>query len=405
MKRKYFLPRLNERWIDISIYLLSIFGIFMIGSASIGDVDGGTAETVKLVGKQIIFCFFAFFVKAWVQKKFSCELLQRRVVNTPMILFGGLMIFCFFMPEVNGAKAWIPLGFMTLQPSEFVKIAIPCFLAYYFVKVPQVLKIESYMSDDKKVEVSKSRFMKALVQPLAACIAIFGICVFIQNDTGTSFVIAFITMACFFVASHKMYRKYQQIIGRSLVGLGAVLLLFGKKIIQFLPSYMQSRFTSWLNPMGDVYGSSYQLVNGLIAFSNNGLTGLGFGNSTQKFGYIPEAYNDFITSIIFEETGIFGLALIIFCFSMIIYQLFKYAFLVKDERGKIVLIGLASYFFFHLLLNLGGVSGFIPLTGVPLLCVSAGGSSLVACYIGVGIAQGIIRHYKMEERDHESTNL
>lgn len=399
MKRYYLFPRLNERWIDIPIYALSIFGIFMIGSASIGDVDGDTVSTVFLVVKQMFFCFFAFIIKTLVQKKFSYSFINSHMVNFLMIVGAIAMTICIIFPAINGAHAWIPLGIMTLQPSEFVKVVIPLFLAYYLVKVPNILKISRSMSKEQILERSQQRFKSALLFPLGSCIAIFGICAFVQNDTGTSFVIAFITMVCFFVASHKMYKKYQRFFGRILIALGAFILLFGKKIVSYLPAYMESRFASWLNPMGDVYGTSYQLVNGLIAFSNNGLFGLGYGNSTQKFGYIPEACNDFITAIIFEETGIFGLALVLGCYGMIIYQLFKYAFLVKDERGKIILIGIASYFFFHLLLNLGGVSGFIPLTGVPLLCVSAGGSSLLACYIGIGIAQGIIRQYHLDQKE------
>lgn len=122
----------------------------------------------------------------------------------------------------------------------------------------------------------------------------------------------------------------------------------------------------------DPYNSSYQLVNSLIAFSNGGIFGLGFGNSTQKYGYIPESHNDFIGAIIYEELGIIGLALVIIPTCIVIFKLLKYSNEVKENKSRIILLGIASYFFLHILINLGGVSGLIPMTGVPLLLISSG---------------------------------
>ena len=169
-----------------------------------------------------------------------------------------------------------------------------------------------------------------------------------------------------------------------------------------LKGYQVSRITAWLDPLSDPYNTSQQLVNALIAFKNGGLFGLGLGNSTQKFGYIPEAHNDFIGAIIYEELGIIGLGLIIIPTCIIIFKLLNYSQKIKENKSRIILLGIASYFFLHLLINLGGVSGLIPMTGVPLLFISSGGSSTVTAFVAIGIAQAIIARYNRQKLDTES---
>ena len=132
------------------------------------------------------------------------------------------------------------------------------------------------------------------------------------------------------------------------------------------------------------------MANALIAITNGGIFGTGLGNSIQKYGYVPEVHNDFITSVIFEELGLFGLALIMVPYAIIVFKLISYASKSKDPKTTIILLGIAAYFFLHLFINLGGVSGLIPMTGVPLLLVSSGGSSTLAAFIAIGIAQALI---------------
>ena len=159
------------------------------------------------------------------------------------------------------------------------------------------------------------------------------------------------------------------------------------------------RISTWLAPLSDPYDTSMQLSNALIAFNNGGLFGVGLGNSTQKFGYIPESQNDFIGAIIYEELGIIGLGLIIIPTCIIIFKLLKYSQEIKENKSRIILLGIASYFFLHLLINLGGISGLIPMTGVPLLLISAGGSSSVTAFVAVGVAQAIIAKHNRQKFD------
>lgn len=159
-----------------------------------------------------------------------------------------------------------------------------------------------------------------------------------------------------------------------------------------------ARIASWLNPLKDIYGSNYQIINGFVGYTNGGLIGRGFGNSIMKFGYIPEAQNDFISSIIVEELGLVGFAAFFIPYSIIIYRLFRYAFCMKESRDKLTLIGIASYFFVHLMVNVGGVSGLIPMTGVPLLLISAGGTSTLMALTCIGVAQALIAKYNREKK-------
>ena len=160
------------------------------------------------------------------------------------------------------------------------------------------------------------------------------------------------------------------------------------------------RFLIWLDPANSeyYYNGSFQLANGLIAFAQGGLFGKGFGASTQKFGYIAESQNDFISSIIVEELGVVGfLVFVIVPYCIIIFKMFTYGQKIKETKSKLILYGIATYFFAHILINVGGVSGFIPMTGVPLLMVSLGGSSTLASMMTIGIGQAIIAKYNKDK--------
>ena len=163
-----------------------------------------------------------------------------------------------------------------------------------------------------------------------------------------------------------------------------------------LKPHQLGRITTWLNPLLDEKGDGWQLVNALVAFSNGGLFGQGFGASRQKYGYIPESHNDFIVAIIYEELGLVGFLLFLIPYCIIIYKMFHYGMKVKETKSKLILYGVGLYFFTHLLVNVGGVSGLIPMTGVPLLLISSGGSSTWAAMIGIGIAQSIIAKYNRD---------
>lgn len=410
-----FKSRYSDRYIDFSFLIIAIFGIIMIGSASVGEPFSETvSETGEIIsaisdtslfaiinmGKQILFVISGFFIMLFLRKKFNAKKISMRFIHLIYIVVLVMMVGCLAFEPVNGAQAWLRLPGFTIQPSEFAKILCILMLAYYFSEVPEAMKISNQLSRDVKEALMKRKQAKAFLEPLGMGIILFVVCLFLQNDLGTSIIIFGICMVCFFCANHRYYTYYQKQLWLVML-VGILVLVVGLPIVMnFLQDYQKARITSWLDPLNPEYvlDSSYQLVNGMIAFSHNGLFGAGLGNSTQKFGYIPEAYNDFITAIIFEELGIFGLALIVVPYTIIIVRLFKYAFKVDDGSSKVILYGIATYFFLHLFMNLGGVSGLIPMTGIPLPCISAGGSSTWAAFAAIGIAQSIITRYNRTHR-------
>ena len=162
--------------------------------------------------------------------------------------------------------------------------------------------------------------------------------------------------------------------------------------------YMVGRFEASMNPFQDIYGTGYQLVNGLYAIANGGLGGLGFTHSTQKFGYLTQASSDYIFAITSEELGIIGLFIIVLGYGIVIYRLVYYALRTRSEGYKIILMGTAFYILLHFILNIGGVTGLIPLTGVPLLFISSGGSSLMSVMSAIGIAQAVISRIRRQSQ-------
>lgn len=387
-----------DRWIDISITILSVLGIVMVTSASVNQ--SGAKNGLGAVGdmlKQILFFVSGLVLTIGFRNIFKTNLLKKRFLFVVYGLILGAMVACrLFFEDINGAYGWIHLfGSFTLQPSEFAKILVMLILAYYMVDVVYAIQVSPNLSFERKTEMLKRKKMKCLYEPILACLVIIFVCIFVQKDFGTGAILLGISLVCFFTATNQFYKPYQKRLF-TLICTGAVVVILAfPLVLKMFDGYQQGRFASWLNPLIDPTNTSFHQANGLIAFSN-GLIGRGLGNSTQKFGYIPEATSDYISAIIFEELGLLGLLLIIVPFTVIIWRMFYYAYRVKDVKAKIILSGIGTYFFLHLFLNLGGVTCLIPLTGIPLLCVSAGGSSTWAAFIAIGIAQALIKQYHKE---------
>ncbi|MBR2792149.1 MAG: FtsW/RodA/SpoVE family cell cycle protein [Erysipelotrichaceae bacterium] len=166
-------------------------------------------------------------------------------------------------------------------------------------------------------------------------------------------------------------------------------------------AYQFYRFISAGNPLWDRFGYSQELLNSLLGIARGNIRGVGLGNSIQKFGYLASADADYIFPVIVEELGLLGIACVFIPYTIIYVTLIKYAIKVKTEKEKVVLIGTLSYLFVHMFLNIGGVSALIPLTGVPLILISRGGTSLITVLTTLGICQNIIRKYNKKVSENE----
>ena len=229
---------------------------------------------------------------------------------------------------------------------------------------------------------------------------------------------------CFLIPNNKLYKKWQIfiIIAVILIVIGTVLLM-SEEFREFLTSdattqfmsenrfigkifnkvaYQFYRFLSAGNPLWDRFGYSQELLNSLLGMSRGNITGVGLGNSIQKFGYLASASADYIFPVIVEELGLIGVACVFVPYFIIYVILIRYALKVKTEKEKVLLIGTFSYLFIHMFLNIGGVTAFIPLTGVPLLLISRGGTSMICTMAILGISQNVIRKYNARMRDENN---
>jgi cell division protein FtsW len=371
--------------------VLMLFGLIMIGSASMGLAVGNNTYLLKTVGKQLVFIIIGYLMMTTLSNRFKLSFLKSRSFPIVMFVMEIALLACLVFSAVGGARAWIRLPLpgleITIQPSEFAKIIA-------------MLIVAAYAGD---TDIHFKNEWDSVKRPIIF-IGIFVVTVLVlQSDLGSAAVIFLISCVCLLIPKNAQMRRFQRML-RVLfwIMVAAVVLILspeGSVIIKSLPiaTYMKNRFLSAINPFSDQYGSGYQLVNGLTAFATGGWFGLGFGNSIRKYMDFPAANTDFILAIIVEELGFAGFLFLMILYGTIIFRMLSYAIKIKSERAKIILVGTSMYFLIHIFFNIGGVTGLIPLTGVPLLLVSAGGSSAMSIMACVGIAQSVISAYKNGE--------
>lgn len=286
------------------------------------------------------------------------------------IVIAGLVVLEAYGHIAGGSQSWFKIGSLSIQPSEFAKVISIVFLGSYYGR--------------KRDELGD---LKVLIYPLVAVLIIFGLVLF-QPDLGTALILGLITMFMFFSLPmpRKILSKFQMVV------LSLVVLVMGVYIAtdgKILKGYQRERF-NFKDPCERYQeDSGYQLCNSFIAFKNGGLTGQGIGKSTQKYLYLPESYTDFIFPIIVEEWGALVGVLIILIYLFIIYRLYRIARRASSLQGSLIAYGICLYVFFHVAVNLVGVMGLAPLTGVPLPFLSYGGSYVISLMIALGIAQRV----------------
>ncbi len=378
------MPRKYDFWLHLSSLILLLFGSLMILSANVGNTESDSMIVAKVILKQTAFIIISYFMMIGLANNFTMVRARRYGKLIGLILIALCLSTMFFTP-VQGSRAWIHLGSITIQPAEFVKVFMIVVIAVY-------------------IEIAGRRnfdWWTIIKTPFTFFCAFIGI-VILQRDLGTMVIIALMSVISFLIPSHKNLRKVQKIVKIGLCG-GCLTTIFlmtpaGVGILENLPvfSHVSTRFENALNPFSDPYNKGHQAIQGLVSIASGGLTGKGIGQSQQKFGYLTQADNDYIIGVVIEELGIFGLAFIMIGYVVIIQRLFQYALRTKSEGYKIILIGTAMYIFLHFFFNVGGVGGLIPLTGVPLLFISSGGSSLMSIMSAIGISQAVISRIRRQ---------
>lgn len=341
----------------ISVIILTFFGLFMIFDASsyvafrdFGDkyhyIKDQFVWTLLGFGGLIFFSFFDY------KKLYNLSLF--------ILCLALILLVLVFVPGIGvhllGARRWIDMGAFLLQPAEFVKLALAIYLAAWF-------------SNKEKGRLPAFLLLMGLVLGL----------VMFEPDMGTAFVILSEAMAIYFLSGGNI----------AYFGFLMPLVFVGGLIFIKFSTYRAKRLEEFLNIDLSLESSSYHIKQILIALGVGGLTGVGFGNSLQKYAYLPESTTDSIFAIIAEELGFVGATILILFYLFIFWRCFHIAIYAKDNFGKLLGSGIATFLAIQTFINLGAQTALIPLTGIPLPFISYGGSSLIIDLCAIGILLNI----------------
>ena len=263
-----------------------------------------------------------------------------------------------------GASRWIALGPFTLQPSEFAKLGLVAFAAMILTKKWDKLHDGGH-----------------LALPLGLVVIVVAGIVMLQHDLGTTVVLCSSVFIVVFVAGAQMKH-----LGAAAV---AAMVLGGYTVLG--TAYRRARFLSFINPSLDPGGTGYQLTQGLISLGSGGWLGVGLGASRGKWGNVPNAHTDFIFAILGEELGFIGELAVLACFVTLIYAGVRIALRAPDVFGRLLATGITAWIGVQAVVNLGAVTGLLPITGVPLPLVSFGGSALIATMAAIGVLASVAR--------------
>jgi cell division protein FtsW len=359
--------------IFLGIVLILLFlGIISFFSASLGVVARNETKFYGIILNQLLFGLVGGGISLYLFSKIKYTFWKKYAFY--IFLFSLILMIGVFIPglslEHGGAKRWIDLGFISFQPAEFLKIAFIIYLAAWL----------SWMR--KKVE--DFRFG---VLPLLIMLGIVAVLLFLQPDT-KSFVLMFIAGGAMLFASGVPIR-YVVIISGITIGVLVVLTL--------TTPYIKDRFVTFLDPSSDPKGSSYQLQQSQIALGSGGMFGRGLGQSIQKFGYLPEPQGDSIFAVIGEESGFVGSTVILILYIGFMLRGMRIANRAQDQFGRLLVIGIVILITAQSFMNIASIVGVLPLTGVPLVFMSQGGTSLLISLISVGIVLSVSRFANKKE--------
>ena len=356
------------RYFDYSLLFIIIFlvcfGLVMLYSTSSYDGQLKFDDSAHYVKKQL-FATSLGFMAMYPTSRIDYHVWMRfaGVAYIAALLLCTAVIFVG--QEYNGQKRWLKLGPLSFQPSEFAKIAVILFLAVLISRMPKQMK----------------KF-QTVIKVLLIVVPIVGVIAY--NNLSTAIILLGIAVVMSFVASP----KYAQFF--ALGGLG---IAFGSIFI-YLERYRAERIKIWLNP--EDYEKGYQTLQGLYAIGSGKLFGKGLGESMQKLGFLPEAQNDMIFSIICEELGLFGAVCVILLFLLMLWRFMVIANNAPDLYGALLVVGIMAHISIQVILNIAVVTNSIPNTGITLPFISYGGTSVLFLLSEMGLALSVSRGIRLD---------
>lgn len=366
--KKIRLKRIASNPVDIEmlsiISIMVIFGLIMVGSASSVSALYTYGSSMYFLNKQIIVAVAGFLIMLIIAN------IDYHVIASPMVITAGyalawlaMMYAGIFGQTINGARRWINIAGISIQPSELTKIVLIVLTAYLC---------------SKQSEKAKETFSGSCGLYLAI-IGISAIPLLVERHKSATVIFAIVVFAVAFFGGVRL--KYYII---------SAFVIIPAAIIWFLSDeYSRNRVLSVFNPFLDAQNTGYQAVQSLYAIGSGGVFGMGLGRSQQKIMYIPEPQNDFIFSIICEELGFIGAIAVIGLFIFFMIRGIKIASEAPDKLGKLIAMGLVTLIMVQFVLNIAVVTSTIPVTGMPLPFFSAGGTNLLFTLASMGILLNI----------------
>lgn len=351
--------------IIVTLMLLAV-GLTMVYSASAIWADYKFDDAFFFAKRQLLFAvvglvamFFLMNVDYWTWRTWAKVIIIVCFVLLLLVLIPGIG------NVRNGSRSWIGVGAFSIQPSEFMKLAMIAFLA-------------KFLSEKQKLITS---FKKGLVPSLGLVFLAFGL-IMLQPDLGTGTVMVGTCIVMIFVSGARI--KHFAFLG--LIGIGGFVALV------LSAPYRIKRITSFLDPWEDPLGSGFQIIQSLYAIGPGGLFGLGLGESRQKFFYLPEPQTDFIFAILSEELGFIGGTFVILLFALLLWRGIRVALGAPDLYGSFLAVGIIAMVAIQVMINIGVVTGLMPVTGITLPFLSYGGSSLTLMLMAIGVLLNISRY-------------
>ncbi len=380
--------------------ILSIVGLVMVYSTTSASQIVQGKDPFRSFISQVAFWIISIVAIFIIYRMKISFLRKKGLINTVIAIEIFLLILARFFEPVNGAHGWIPLpGLGTLQPAEYLKLIVVWYLAYQFEQRQDEIRTYDYLALIKGKWIPREftdwRIITLFLLFLVASLP----------DLGNATIIALI-MAVMIGVSGIGYRWFSAtlvgLVVSSYLLLGSISLL-GVEVVEKIPlfGYVARRFSAYFDPFKNATASGLQLAHSYYAMSNGGWLGRGLGNSVEKNGYLPEAHTDFAFSIVIEELGYVGASLILSLLFFLIIRIIIIGVRARDPFNAMVALGVAGMLLIQTFINVGGVTGLIPATGVTFPFLSQGGSSLLIISIGIGFVLNIDatekRHLLQEE--------
>ncbi|MCM3756634.1 putative lipid II flippase FtsW [Sporosarcina aquimarina] len=349
----------------LSAIALTIIGVLFVHSAAAYWGEVRYADAAPFAVKQLIYIGVSISIAYLMMRT---PVLSTEKFWTLFYVVAVVLLTLVLIPGIgavrNGSQSWIAFGPISLQPAEFVKVAL-------------IGKLAMSMKSKSGQKVWDWRHFALILLPFAL--------IMMQPDLGSAVIMIVSAFVVLFVAGYPL--TFFSLLG--VTGVGAFTALIAAA------PYRLARIKSYIDPWSDPLGKGFQGIQSLFAIAPGGLLGHGFGNSRQKYLYLPEPQNDFIFSIIAEETGFIGATVVLLLFVCLLIGAFGVAIRTSGWKECLVVSGMASIIIFQTFLNVGVVSGLLPVTGVTLPFISYGGSSMLTTWLAVGT----ILHFSRQKRD------